>query len=379
MRVVRQLYFAISFLYLATCCPLSDGVLWARPAYGADANIPQLQAAAQKGFIPQQVQLAAAYFTGSGVTQDAKLAAYWYEKAAKSGDAEAENQIGFLYQTGQGVHSDPARAFHWYQLSAASGYVRAKVNLGVLYLWGIGVQKNESLAADFFQQAAARGDGAAAGYLGDLYYFGKGVKLDKAESDRWYSVGARLHDPVSAFNLGTLLSVDSEHAHDLPRAAALLRDSASAGYIHAMHSLGLLLTNHPEFALSAKESRSLLEKASSGGSWRSSVVLGILARDGKGATPDPENAYYLFHLALLQGGEPAARLLENDLKALSAQLAADRITTIAANADAWFAKHPFKLDTVYRIDGNSRRFPAYARAVAGDDVHAGQLVFPPPA
>lgn len=379
MTVVRRFHFATSFLYLAVTCLLSSGYLWAGIPYGADTSIPQLQAAAEKGFIPQELELAAAYFSGSGVTQDVKLAAYWYERAAKSGDPEAENQIGFLYQTGQGVRSDAGRAFHWYQLAAASGYVKAKVNLGVLYVWGIGVQKNEPLAADLFQQAAARGDGAAAGYLGDLYYFGKGVKQDRAEADRWYAAGARLHDPISAFNLGTLLSVDPEHPHDFVRAAVLLRDSASAGYIHAMHSLGLLLTNHPDLALSVDEPRSLLEEASNGGSWRSTVVLGILARDGKGGPPDPEDAYYLFRLALLQGGEPAARLLENDLKVLSAKLAADRTAAISANAGAWFAKHPFKLDTIYKIDGNSRRFPAYARAVAGDDVHAGQLVFPPPA
>jgi TPR repeat protein len=377
MTIFQVIRFDISILYLAAIAFLSGSTLAVRPAF-ADRSIPQLQAAAEKGFVPQQIELAAAYFSGSGVQQDAKMAAYWYEKAAKSGDPEAENQIGFLYETGQGVATDPERAFHWYQLAAAAGYVRAKVNLGVLYVWGIGVQKNEALGAELFQQAAGRGNGAAAGYLGDLCYFGKGVKQDKAAAENWYATGAKLHDPVSAFNLGSLLSIIQDHAHDLPRAAVLLRDSASAGYVPAMHSLGLLLTNHPELAISPDEHQSLLTQASNAGSWRSTAVLGVLARDGKGSARDPETAYYLFRLALLQGGEPAGLLLANDLRVLSGTLAADRTAALAADADAWFGKHPFKLDTVYRIGESSRRFPAYARAAAGDNIHAGQLVLPPP-
>lgn len=363
----------------AILCLAGAAALRPCAALPTNPSIPQLEAAAEKGFVPQEIELAAAYLTGQGVRQDVKQAAYWYEKAAKSGDPEAENQIGFLYQTGQGVHSDPVRAFHYYELAAAAGYVRAKVNLGVLYVWGIGTAKNEALAAELFEQAAARGNPSAAGYLGDLYFFGKGVKQDKAEAERWYAVGARLHDPISTFNLGTLYSIEAGHEHDFARAAALLRDAASAGYVPAIHSLGLLLTNHPDVALSTDEPRKLLERASNAGSWRSTVVLGVFARDGRGMAPDPENAFYLFRLAVLQGGDTAARLLNNDLKVLTAKLDPDRTKTIAANVDAWFAKHPLRLDTVYRIDGNSRRFPAYARTVAGDDVHAGQLVFPPPA
>jgi uncharacterized protein len=59
-------------------------VLLADRFAGADVTtISQLQAAAKSGYVPQQIELAAAYFTGSGVTQDAKQAAYWYQKAAE--------------------------------------------------------------------------------------------------------------------------------------------------------------------------------------------------------------------------------------------------------------------------------------------------------
>jgi uncharacterized protein len=379
MNAARWLRTAIFPSYLIAGIMLTGGIIAPPAALARYSDIPQLQAAAEKGYVPQQIELAAAYFTGQGVRQDAKLAAYWYEKAAKSGDPEAENEIAFLYQTGQGVPIDPTRAFHWFQLSATSGYVKAKVNLGVLYVWGIGVEKNEVRAAELFHEAVDHGSGAAAGYLGDMCYFGKGMKQDKAAAESWYAAGARLHDPVSAFNLGSLLSVEPDHPHDFARAAALLRDAATEGYIPAMHSLGLLLTNRPDLAISSSEPRSMLAAASGAGSWQSTVVLGIRDRDGKDGPPDPEAAFRLFRIALLQGGDAAKTLLANDLKVLAEKLPADRTSALSTDADLWFAQHPWKLDTVYRKGGFSRRFPVYARTVPDREVHAGQLVFPPPA
>jgi uncharacterized protein len=369
-----------SAICFAACALVLMVMMAPRIARAADETIPRLQAAADKGFVPQEIELAAAYFTGSGVMQDLKTAAYWYEKAAESGDPEAENEIGFLYQTGTGVPADQARAFHWYQLSAASGYVKAKVNLGVMYVWGIAVRKNEEMGAQFFREAAASGSGAAAGYLGDMCYFGIGMRQDKAAAENWYAIGAKLHDPVAAYNLASLFSVEAGHPHDLPKAQGLLREAVSAGYVPAMHSLGLLLVNHPQLARTAQEPRMLLEDASAAGSWRSTVLLGVLARDGNGViAPEPETAYYEFQVAILQGGEEAKRLLANDIIVLSQKVSVKRAEELAANAGAWYRQHPTALSFVYKKDGNFKRFPALARAVADQSVHAGQLIPPPPA
>jgi len=363
-------------------------VLWATLAwlpvmppgcFAADIdNIPQLQAAADKGFIPQEIELAAAYFTGKGVTQDVRMAAHWYERAAESGDPEAENEIGFLYQTGVGVPADAARALHWYQLAASSGYVKARVNLGVLYFWGIGVAKNHDLAARYFRDAFAKGSGAAASYLGDMYYFGIGVERDAATAERWYTSGAKLHDPLASYDLGTLFSVAPDHAHDFAKASVLLRGAASDGYVPAMHSLGLLLIRHPELARSANEARALIQDASAAGSWRSSVVLGVFERDGGDGAANPEAAYYDFRLAVLQGGDEAGQMLGNDFAALEKKLSADQMTAIDERAGNWHKEHPLALSFVYRSGGDFRRFPSLARSMAENGIHAGLLIAPPP-
>ncbi len=356
------------------------GVLFApRAARAADESIPQLQAAAEKGLVAQQIELAAAYFIGDGVPQDVSMAAHWYEKAALSGDPEAENEIAFFYQTGMGVPLDPERAFHWYQLSSAAGYVKAKVNLGVMYFWGIGVKKNEELAVQFFHEACEKGDGTAAGYLGDMSWFGIGMKQDKTAAERWYAIGVKLHDPVAAYDLASLFSIEPGHPHDLSRAAGLLRRSATDGYVPAMHSLGLILVNHPELAKSAEEARALLQTASQAGSWRSTVVLGVLARDGRGVPADSEAAFYDFQLAVLQGGEAARSLLANDVKILSARVGADGAAALATKAGQWFKEHPAPLAFVSRSGDSSKRFPALARAPVDAEVHAGRLIPPPPA
>jgi TPR repeat protein len=328
----RPLGFAASMrtLLLFLCvAPLVDHF-----AGAAVSDIPQLQAAAKNGYIPQEIELAAAYFTGSGVTRDAKQAAYWYQKAAESGDPEAAKEIGFFYQAGIGVPIDPLRAVHWYQLAAASGLVSAKVNLGVMYVWGIGLPKNEALAAQLFQEAASRGDGTGASYLGDLYYFGIGMEQDKAAAERWYEAGA-------------------------------------------IHSLGLLLVNHSELAKSQQEALSMLEAAANAGSWKSSVVLGVLARDGKGVPEDSKAAYYHFQVAVLQGGEPAMRLVRNDVSMLSKKLGTQQTDVLDSNISIWYQQHHLALLFVYRTGDKRERFPASALAVSVNGMHAGQLLSTP--
>lgn len=365
-------------VYAATLAMILVLAVAPRAARAVDESIPQLQAAAEKGLVPQQIELAAAYIAGEGVPQDASLAAHWYEKAALSGDAEAENEIGFLYQTGMGVAIDPERALHWYQLSSAAGYVKAKVNLGVMYFWGLGASKNEELAVQLFRGAFEKGDGTAASYLGDMSYFGIGMKQDKTAAERWYANGAKLHDPVAAYDLGSLFSVEPGHPHDLSKAAGFFRRSASDGYVPAMHSLGLILVNHPELARSAEEARAVLQTASQAGSWRSTVLIGVLARDGRGEPADIETAYYDFRLAVLQGGDAARKLLANDIDVLSRSLSTERAAGLAARAGEWFRLHPSPLAFVGKNGESNKRFPMLARAPVDSEVHAGRLILLPP-
>src|ERR1700733_1580354 len=180
-------------------------LLYASLVKAAEPDIPLTKNTPEPASIQQQIELAAAYFTGRGVKQDEKLAAYWYERAAAAGDPEAQKQIGYFYQIGMGVPQDSARAVHWYQLAAAGGLLSAKVNLGVAYVWGVGVPRNVELGIELFREAAEKGNGLGACYLGDVYLSGMNGPVDKAAAQQWYEKGAKLHEPRAEFDLASIL------------------------------------------------------------------------------------------------------------------------------------------------------------------------------
>jgi hypothetical protein len=200
------------------------------------------------------------------------------------------------------------------------------------------------------------------------------VKQDKAAAERWFESALKLHDPLAAYNLGSFYSVYPDHRHDLPKAADLLRLAADAGYVPAMHSLGLLLINHPDLKQGPQESRTLTETAANAGSWKSSIVLGILARDGRGIPADAKSAYYHFRVAVLQGGSEADRVIKHDLDILAAKIGADETQTATSAARAWYEQHSLPLLYVYKEGTPKRDFPATGIAYATDGSAAGQLL-----
>ncbi|HWG21474.1 MAG TPA: tetratricopeptide repeat protein [Terracidiphilus sp.] len=366
MNVVLAGRFSRTFLIAIGVMVLPGGFCVAAPAHGtADRKLDELRRRADAGYVDQQIELAAAYLAGRGVPQDPAQAAHWYQKAAEGGSPEAQNQIGYFYQKGIGVRVDLERAVHWFQLAAASGMSRAKINLGVSYLKGMGVRKNASTARHLFLEAVDKGAGLGATFLGDMEYFGLGGPVDKGAGEKWFETGAKLRDPEAAYDLAYLYSECEGHQHNIRRAAELLRLSAGKGYVPGKHSLGVLLLRHPELAQPQEEARVLLEDASHAGNWRSTVLLGILARDGKGIGADASLAYYYFYLAGLQGGTAAQRLLEADFKALSPRLGSEERLSVAARADAFFDQHRVPLSFVLKEGDKDRNFPMAAVAESG--------------
>jgi TPR repeat protein len=344
------------------------------PSSAEERKISQLQVKAEQGFAKEEIALAMAYLTGEGVPQSLALAAHWYEKAAEAGDPGAQNEVGYFYQKGVGVPVDEARALHWFQLSAASGSASGTQSLGVAYLEGLGVMKNPALAEKLFTEAFHRGCGSCAAYLGDMHYFGVGVPQNRALGEEWFKSGWKLHDPIAEFNLGSLYLDYPGHEHDLVKAAGLLRASAEGGYVPAIHSLGLLLVNHPELARSRHEALPLLQAAAEAGSWKSSLLLGILSRDGKGVPADAKAAYYHFQIAVCQGGTTAQKLAANDLKVLEPQLTEDTRSLLQSSAGAWYAQHPLSLLFLVKPKKDGRVFPVLDMANAahgsfGDSSH----------
>jgi hypothetical protein len=206
-----------------------------------------------------------------------------------------------------------------------------------------------------------------------MYYFGMGIPKDASQARHWLELGAKLHNVQAKYDLALMLSQEPD-ANSRDRAIRLLRESAGAGVVAAKHQLGLDIVHNPDLARSPNEAISLLEEAASDGFWKSSVVLGILSRDGHGVPKDRKTAYYHFRIAALQGGENAAVLTTNDLRTLTSVLGQAQCQALDEKAADWVEKHNRPLEFVNLPTERSGTFPAYALQFPEKGMHAGLLL-----
>jgi uncharacterized protein len=288
--------------------------------------------------INQEVQRGSDYLTGRDVPKNLVQAAYWYRKAAEHGDPGAAMILSYLYLAGAGVPKDVHEALLWDLRAVAAGSVEAKVNLAAMFLHGAGVKQDQHQALLLLQEAAAKHSGRAEAYLGTIYGLGLGVPPDYSKAKAWFEKGVKQHSPEAEFGLATLEATDQ--ARNLFHEATLLRLSAADGYVPAMHSLGLLLTNHPELPRDAGEEVRALTFAAEAGFWKSSAVLGMLSRDGRYLPQNLEVSYRWFRIAVLQGGAPAEAYLGSTLRLQGKQLGNNEQALVDKDAGAWMMAHP---------------------------------------
>jgi uncharacterized protein len=86
----------------------------------------KLRPLAERGQAEAQALLALMYQQGSGVPQDAILAAHWYLSAAEQGHVGAQYQLGLLYDKGHGVPPSTVIAYKWLNLAAARAEPRER-------------------------------------------------------------------------------------------------------------------------------------------------------------------------------------------------------------------------------------------------------------
>ena len=330
-----------------------------------DITTEDVHTRASAGHLPEELKLASDYLAGRGVSRDLSQAAYWYRKAAEQGDPGAQVELGYFYLAGIGVKPNAEEAVRWFQRASVSGSSTGKLDLAVLYLKGTGVPRDTQLGLELLNELAKRDDPRGEAYLGLVYILGIGVERNPVAAEHWFEKAAKHHSPEGQYAMGTLYSLVEGHKHDLNRAVINLRQSADAGYIPAKHSLGLLFVNHPELPQNSGEATALLNAAAAGGSWRSSVVLGILYRDGKGVPKDISTAYGWFTIAGKQGGDEAQANLRADIAAAKSALSNEQQRQSEESAVQWMAAKPHKDVFVLRGAG-SALFPM-------DEVYATEL------
>lgn len=323
------------------------------PMPGAQAPRPQSVAASETlasatvsarskaDTVSGEIELGRDYLVGNGVPRDPAQSAYWYGKAADQGDPYAQNQMGYFYISGTGVQRNPATAVKWFSRAMTGGSESAKLNLAVMYLKGDGVSTDIEFGISLLHQLAEKGNARAEDYLGSAYFAGYGVPEDRSTAEKWFRKAARGRNPEGEFAMGTLYSVAEDHPHDYAKAAKWLRNSAQAGFVPAMGSLGILLTNHPELPRKQPgEAVTLLQRAAEAGSWESSVALGVIFSAGRETRLDPFAACRWFAIAVRQAGTAGVESARTNLDKCRETLNPDQLSQTTQAAEDWVVQHP---------------------------------------
>lgn len=124
------------------------------------------------------------------VPQDYKEAARWYRLAAEQGYLPAELNLAAMYNAGQGVSQNDKESLKWYRLAAEQGDVTAQRTLGTLHYQGLRVRQDYKEASKWFQMAAEQGDVAVQYDLGVMYEKGQGFKRDYEQAHMWLNLAA---------------------------------------------------------------------------------------------------------------------------------------------------------------------------------------------
>lgn len=107
--------------------------------------------------------------------------------------------------------------------------------------------------------------------------------------------------------------------------------------------------------------------------------MGLVSGDGVAGMPvDPKEAYYHYRVSVLQGGEKARPIVENDLEALSARLGPEETAAIDAKARKWFEHHHVAMVFLVKDGGKWEDFPSFGVAVPDPGKYAGRLILSDP-
>lgn len=131
------------------------------------------------------------FLTQSGEAfENRKLAADYFEKAAKQDLPDAAYNLGLIYSGGKGRRQNWTEAAKWLGQAADKNHVEATYNLGVLYQEGLGVKQDRKEAARLIGKAATAGYPHAQFDYGVLVMTGQGVQADPAIGVLWLKSAA---------------------------------------------------------------------------------------------------------------------------------------------------------------------------------------------
>jgi uncharacterized protein len=122
----------------------------------------QIKSLAEKGDAEAELKMGLRHTSIAWGVKDDKIAAQWFEKAARHDQIDAQYRYGLALLKGKGVVQDYKTAFYWLEKAAQQGHAQAQFALGEIYHSGIALNADIERAYLWFNLAAAQGVESAA-------------------------------------------------------------------------------------------------------------------------------------------------------------------------------------------------------------------------
>jgi uncharacterized protein len=261
-----------------------------------------LERAAQLGSGIAATQLGASL--AGGEDDDPVRALRWHRLAAERGDALGEYNYATVLLNGIGVAADAAAARQWYLRSAMQGQLRSLRALGDLYANGRSVAADTTRAVHFYAAAARAGD-ARSQYLYALALeLGDGSAEDAAAARTWYERAA-----AQGYADATVALARQELAGAAPAAglARLTACAESAGTCRLALAAALMTAAAP--LRDIPRALALLEQSADAGDARALTMLGEIYLEGRDVAVDRERAFGYFQRCSTLDGPDAGNCL----------------------------------------------------------------------
>jgi uncharacterized protein len=308
--------------------PKGDVCLQGGPGQMPSQDLAQLHAEAEGGNPAAQLKLALAYESGVGVSQDDRLAALWYRRAAEQGNSEAQDTLGSEYLIGQGLEQNKKEAVNWFRKSVRQGNANAMYHLGVAYYNGDGVAVDDSLSYAWFIVASEAGNQSAGEAtkraeselkpvrvdrafekIAEMYEKGRSLPENQAESVRWWSKAAARGDHDAQVGLGLALVSGQGISADFAKGRHLCNESAKVNDHRAEYCMGYIYQRGLGVTRDAKKARSWYVQAASKGEILAIRSLALMEATGDGGKIDRVDAFLLYAKLAETGDQEALHSL----------------------------------------------------------------------
>jgi len=281
------------------------------------------------------VELARAYLTGAGVSQEPALGIDMAYRASLSGNPEhvafyaatladldirpvslgslvpelqkvvdqghprSVAALGQMCLAAQGVPADDARGFELLEKAAKLGDAGAMHLLGKAYLEGLGTPACAVVACDWFEKAAAKGNIPSMIALASIQESGREVPADERAASRWFAQAAEAGDRDAALKAASLVTklLDFSPAESGGDAAAPLdlgatRKKSEAGDAQSQFLIGRMQLEGIGALADVVQGRLLIEKAAGADLVDACRYLAKLYRTGDHIPADEKFASY---------------------------------------------------------------------------------------